>query len=78
LILYPNPFRDNFSISIPQEFVLKNAMIIMYDVCGKEVKNVLINSNETTIGRGELQNGIYFYSIINNNEKIAYGKLVVD
>jgi hypothetical protein len=78
LILYPNPFNDNFNIRIPPEVVLKNAMIEMYDVCGKEVKNVLINSNETTIGRGELQSGIYFYSIINNNEKIASGKLVVN
>jgi len=78
LILYPNPFNASFNIRIPPEVILKNAVIKIYDVCGKEVKNVLINNNETNIGRGELQRGIYFYSIINNNEKISSGKLVVD
>ncbi len=60
-----------------QGIEIKDAMIKIYDLCGKEVKNVLINSNETTIDRGELQSAIYFYSIINNNEKIANGKLIV-
>ena len=77
LKIYPNPFNTNFTLKIPSEIVLKNAMIKIYDVCGKEVKTVLINSNETIIDRGELQSGLYFYTIINNNEKIANGKIVV-
>jgi hypothetical protein len=76
-IIYPNPANTNFTLRISSVVVMKDAVMKIYDLCGKEVKAVLINSYETIIDRGELQSGIYFYSIINNNEKIANGKLVV-
>ncbi|MFA6923365.1 MAG: T9SS type A sorting domain-containing protein [Bacteroidales bacterium] len=75
--VYPNPFTTNFTLKISDATILKNAEMKIYDVCGKEVKSVSISSNETIIERGELQSGIYFYSIINNNEKITNGKLIV-
>ena len=77
LIVYPNPSHDNFFVVIPSEIIIKDAIMKIYDVCGKEVKMVSINSNQTTINRGTLQSGIYFYSIINNNKNIANGKLLV-
>ena len=81
-VLYPNPFTENFTLKISSEIILKDAVMKIYDVCGKEVKVVFINSNETTIDRGELQSGIYFYSIINNSdsyrdENVGKGKLIV-
>ncbi|MFA6923363.1 MAG: sugar-binding protein [Bacteroidales bacterium] len=76
-MIYPNPFNTFFTLKISDATILKNAEMKIYDVCGKEVKSVSISSNETTINRGELQNGIYFYSVINNNEKITNGKIVV-
>ncbi|MFA6922741.1 MAG: sugar-binding protein [Bacteroidales bacterium] len=76
-LIYPNPFNTSFVLKISDETILKNAMMKIYDVCGKEVKAVSISSNETIIDRGELPSGIYFYSVINNNEKTANGKLIV-
>ncbi|MDD5570315.1 MAG: sugar-binding protein [Bacteroidales bacterium] len=75
--IYPNPFTVYSTLKISSATILKNAMIKIYDVCGKEVKTILINDNETIIDREELINGIYFYSIINNNETINKGKLVI-
>jgi hypothetical protein len=75
--IYPNPFNTSFTLQISNATILKKAVMKIYDVCSKEVKTVSISSNETTIERGELQSGIYSYSIINNNEKIMNGKLVV-
>ncbi|MEO6902517.1 MAG: family 16 glycosylhydrolase [Bacteroidia bacterium] len=76
-VVSPNPFHTNFSIFIPHEIILKDAILKMYDVCGREVKMVSINSNETIIHRDALQNGIYFYNIINNNENIGVGKMII-
>ncbi|MFA6923364.1 MAG: T9SS type A sorting domain-containing protein [Bacteroidales bacterium] len=75
--VYPNPFTTNFTLKISDAPILKNAMLKINDVCGREVKNISINNHETTIDKGDLQSGIYFYNIINNNEKITNGKLVV-
>ncbi|MDD5570318.1 MAG: DUF4832 domain-containing protein [Bacteroidales bacterium] len=77
IVIYPNPFNTDFTLIFSSEIIRKNAMIKIYDVCGKEVKTILINDNETIIERGELQNGIYFYQVINNNESINKGKLVI-
>ncbi|MGQ0826976.1 MAG: T9SS type A sorting domain-containing protein [Bacteroidota bacterium] len=75
--VYPNPFHSNFNIIISPETVINDAIIKIYDVCGKEVKTISISNNETNIDRGELKSGIYFYTIINNNSTIAKGKLIV-
>jgi hypothetical protein len=77
IAVYPNPFSKNFVINISSETLLKDAVIKMYDLCGKEVKSVLMSSYETTVSRDELQSGIYFYNLINNNESISKGKLVI-
>jgi hypothetical protein len=75
--VYPNPFNANFTLKISADVNLTKAELRIVDLCGKEVKSVLINSNETVISRDNLQDGIYFYSIINNNESIGKGKLIV-
>jgi hypothetical protein len=77
IFIYPNPFLTNFTLKISPAITLKEATVKIYDLCGKEVKTISITGNETSIDRGELQDGVYLYSIINNNEKIANGKLVV-
>jgi hypothetical protein len=75
--VYPNPSTTNFTLKISSEIIIKDAVIKIYDVCGKGIKNISINTNETIIDRGELQSGIYFYQIINNNERIDNGKLII-
>lgn len=75
--VYPNPFIENFTLIISPTTTIKDAVMKIYDVCGKEVRAVSISSNETIIDRNELQNGIYFYQVIIDNKNIAKGKLVV-
>ncbi len=82
ITLYPNPIRTYFNITISSEIIIKDAVMKIYDVYGKEVKAVSIISNETSIDKSELQSGIYFYSVINNpdsyrDENIGKGKLVI-
>jgi len=75
--VYPNPFSTNFTLQISSEVVLGNTVIEIFDICGKEVKKVYINNNETIIEREDLQNGLYFYRVISDNINIAKGKLVI-
>jgi len=75
--IYPNPFIANFTLKITDTTLLNNATMKIYNGIGKEVKSISINRSETIIEKDELQNGIYFYNIFNDNEKIKTGKLIV-
>ncbi|MBA3706211.1 MAG: T9SS type A sorting domain-containing protein, partial [Bacteroidetes bacterium] len=75
--IYPNPMVTEFTIKIPEATVLKDAVIKLYDLFGKEVKVMSLNSYETTLPTYELPAGLYFYSVLNNKENVACGKLVI-
>ncbi|MDD5571252.1 MAG: PKD domain-containing protein [Bacteroidales bacterium] len=75
--MFPNPFNTSFTVNFSDATILRNAVMKIYDVCGKEVKNISLISKETNVDKGELQNGMYFYRLINNNEIIGNGKLIV-
>ncbi|MDD5571440.1 MAG: cellulase family glycosylhydrolase [Bacteroidales bacterium] len=75
--IYPNPLTTNFTVAVSSGTKLKNANMKIYDVCGKEMKSVSINNHETIVEKGDLKNGIYFFSIFNNDEMIGNGKLIV-
>ncbi|MBA3704742.1 MAG: T9SS type A sorting domain-containing protein [Bacteroidetes bacterium] len=77
LSIYPNPFNTNFTLKISEEIIISDVVMKIYDLYGKEVKIISITGNETIIERNELKSGIYFYSIINDDRKIANGKLVL-
>ncbi len=77
VIVSPNPFHSSFKVQISPGLPLKNLVLKIYNLNGKEVKTDLINQSETIISRKGMENGIYFYSIFNDNNKIADGKLIV-
>lgn len=78
VIVSPNPFTTSSTLKINSSEILKNAEVKIYDVPGKEVKSIPVNSNEIIINRKGLENGIYFYSLINNQTIVKTGKLVVN
>ncbi len=77
--IYPNPFTNATTI----EFNLvetKNVSISIYDVIGKEIKNIQTKNlhsgkNKITIDLSELNNGIYFCKI-KSNENLQTIKLI--
>ncbi len=76
--IFPNPFNSSFIIKIPEHTVLNNAVMRIYDLCGKEVKTVPISDNEIRVNRDELKDGIYFYTLFNDGQKKESGKLVAN
>ena len=77
--LAPNPFSDYTNVSINTAISLNGTELHLYDVLGKEV---LVISNIHTyilkVERKDLNNGMYFFKLINNNTEIATGKLVIE
>lgn len=75
----PNPLNTSSVIEFKNTNLnLLNANILLFDVLGKEIKKIEIGNYKTTIEKGELNPGIYFYQVINQNQLISTGKLVVE
>ncbi|HET6555747.1 MAG TPA: T9SS type A sorting domain-containing protein, partial [Prolixibacteraceae bacterium] len=75
--LYPNPINTAFRLTLSPEIRINNASLIIYDLSGKKVKVIALKELDTTVQRVGLQKGIYFYNIVNNNENIGNGKLII-
>ena len=77
--LYPNPLHTNATIKIDPAVKLTNAELRITDVMGRVVKIIRsIQTNEFTFEREKLSDGVYFYQLIQDNEMIAKGKLVIE
>lgn len=70
--IYPNPVTDVFNVSFPQQ--LERAVVIIYDVLGKQVLEKEISAVENKVNISELSGGVYIASIaaegVINNFKI--------
>jgi hypothetical protein len=78
VVLYPNPFDNNATLGIPQSIKLNNAAVEIYNVLGQNVRTIQnITENNVSIEKGNLQNGIYFYQLINSGEIINSGKFII-
>lgn len=76
--IYPNPFSTTATLKINSATSFKNAELKIYDVLGREVKHILVNTSEIIINRDELENGIYFYKLMNSQEVIVTGKIIIE
>ena len=54
-----------------------DVVFIMYDLLGRPVKEQTIVNNQTTIERGTLKAGIYFYRVMEGEEMIGAGKIII-
>jgi hypothetical protein len=79
ITIYPNPATNRFSIQMNNEWRSSDLKIVIYDVSGKAVKEVLISETKTNVDlNNELKSGIYFYCIEDNDLRIDSGKLILE
>ncbi|WP_435413892.1 glycoside hydrolase [Polaribacter aestuariivivens] len=77
VLVYPTPFTTQCTFKLPRN--LSNAELIIYNVIGKEVKKISnINSNEIIVERENLDSGMHFYKLIENNSVISKGFLITE
>lgn len=79
ILVYPNPLHTNATIKIDPAVKLTNAELKITDVMGRVVKTISsIQTNEFTFEREKLSDGVYFYQLMQDNEMVAKGKLVIE
>lgn len=74
--IYPNPANDYISIAVSANLSSANATVEVTDVLGKVIMKENINTDVTTVRITTLQDGVYFFKVIANNQTIKVGKVV--
>ena len=76
---YPNPTSTEFALNYHINSTAKSEIAI-FDVCGKRIKEAKLVDREGTvkIGTAQFVPGIYFYSLIVNNQTVTTKKLIVE
>ena len=77
-VLYPNPMNSCTTLSISEGIDLRNLKLVITDVIGHVVKTQdNISNRKVVISRDNLNSGMYFYSLLQNNKSVVNGKLIV-
>jgi photosystem II stability/assembly factor-like uncharacterized protein len=76
MIIYPNPFSSQTTISFDTE--QNNARVNIIDVLGKEIKTYNFSGKQLIIEKGEMARGIYFVKITTENKKVATKKIIIE
>jgi len=76
---YPNPANNGFSVNYQLNGSTKGALIVN-DLLGKEIQRIAISDKEGNIlvNTSQMPGGIYFYSLLVNDNKIITKKIVVE
>jgi sugar lactone lactonase YvrE len=78
--IYPNPFNNNATIRISNNIQPYNATIEIYDETGRIVCTINnINSHMVPIDKGQLSQGIYFYTLyMTDGSIVSQGKFIIE
>jgi photosystem II stability/assembly factor-like uncharacterized protein len=73
----PNPFNEFTTINIYNHPVSNAMFIEIYNNVGHCIKTEKITNNTIAISRENLSNGLYLYRIVDDNETLYSGKLII-
>lgn len=76
---YPNPFSESTVITAYLPGTETEGKVVVYNTLGETVRTYMLSAKENTINisKGELKNGIYFYTLIVNDKNISTKKMIV-
>jgi len=77
LILFPNPSSTSFTIQLSSPPTTQT-YFQLYDALSRPVKREEINAETTTLQRGSLPTGIYFWQLQQAGKILERGKLVME
>jgi hypothetical protein len=75
----PNPMQDRATIEIMPlgNSILTNTKVQLYNVAGQLVQEKYFTGNTCVITRDNLPQGCYYYTIQNDKQAIARGKILI-
>lgn len=76
---YPNPARNVVSFDYNMPYNAQSASVAIYNMMGQEVirQDVNVGGSRLDINVSDLTDGVYFYSLIVNNQAVKTNKLVI-
>lgn len=74
--IYPNPFNSFTTIKINDASQIAYYNVKIYNILGKELMNLSVTKQITTIDTSILPSGIYFYKVVARDVTIQSGKLI--
>lgn len=74
----PNPMTSISILDISTDIKINNVFIEIYDSLGNKIKRMKIYNYKSVISNEGLKKGICFYIVLNNEEKIGEGKLIIE
>ena len=77
--IYPMPVKNNAEIKITAGSNLQDCVFVLYDATGREVNLTAVpDGMQFNIQTAAMANGVYLYRLMNNEQVISTGKLVVE
>jgi hypothetical protein len=75
--MYPNPFSETATIEV-YGLQIRNYSLVVWDELGREIRKSEIRNQKYEMQRGNLQDGIYFFDLLNDEKQVvARGKFVL-
>ncbi len=76
---YPNPANNTVSFDYNMPFDVNSASVSIFNMMGQEVvkQNLNVSASRVDINVSDLNEGVYFYSLIINNQTVKTNKFVV-
>ena len=76
---YPNPANNTLSFDYNMPYDVNSASVAIYNMMGQEVvrQNLNLGGSRADINVSDLNEGVYFYSLIINNQTVKTNKFVV-
>jgi hypothetical protein len=72
VIAYPNPANNQLNIVAAEA-----TSLVISDITGKTILSTNVNNGKSAINTENFVNGVYFYTLYNNNTKLGVGKFTV-
>lgn len=76
--IYPNPTKEQFTLTHNYSLENGNLMLTIYDLMGRALITEQVTSDQMVINTSPLKSGVYFYHITQNEKQLNIGKLVIE
>lgn len=77
-VIFPNPFSHSITFITKNRSTTDVSILSIYNVMGKEIMNLTMLKEETTIETNHLSSGLYFYTIRSKGKTIQSGRLIAE
>ncbi len=75
--IFPNPSTTSFTLQLSSPLTAQT-YFQLYDALGRPVMRETVNTETTTLQRGNLPTGIYFWQLVQGNKILGRGKVVME